>query len=159
MIYLYLLSAICLIISFFVDKKKSFSALEIAWKKWKKIAPSFLIMITLVSIALSFVTDELISSFLTRSNHFWNTIIALGLGSISIMPGFIAFPLVGILSSKGVPYFVLAGFTTTLMMVGIVTFPVEQKFLGAKVTILRNLVSLGIAVIILLVIGLFFGEI
>ncbi len=36
---------------------------------------------------------------------------------------------------------VLAAFTTTLMMVGVMTYPVEKEYFGAKVTIIRNLIS------------------
>ena len=53
---------------------------------------------------------------------------------------------------------VLAAFTTTLMMVGILTYPVEKEYFGAKVTIIRNVVSFFIALIVALVIGIFFGE-
>jgi len=53
-------------------------------------------------------------------------------GSITLMPGFIAFPLCGILLKKGVTYMVLSAFSTTLMMVGFVTFPLEKNILGLK---------------------------
>ncbi len=80
------------------------------------------------------------------------------LGSIAVMPGFVAFPLGGILLGKGVSHMVISAFTTTLMMVGLVTFPVEKIYLGTKVTILRNIISLFIAVITALVTALFYGE-
>ena len=80
-------------------------------------------------------------------------------GSITIMPGFIAFPLCGILLEKGVPYMVLSAFTTTLMMVGVLTYPIEKQYLGHKVTILRNLISFGIALVVAVMTGVFFGEI
>jgi len=76
-----------------------------------------------------------------------------------MMPGFIAFPLCGILHDQGVPYAILASFSTTLMMVGVMTFPLEQKYLGTKVTIIRNVVGLLMALIIAVVIGLIYGEI
>jgi ABC-type nitrate/sulfonate/bicarbonate transport system permease component len=57
-----------------------------------------------------------------------------------------------------VPYAVLGAFSTTLMMVGVATFPLEKKFLGSKVTIIRNLLGLVIALMIALVIGLAYGE-
>jgi uncharacterized membrane protein YraQ (UPF0718 family) len=80
-------------------------------------------------------------------------------GSITIMPGFIAFPLSGILLNKGVPYMVLSAFTTTLMMVGILTYPVEKEYFGVKVTIIRNIISLFIALAVAMMTGIFFGEI
>ncbi len=59
------------------------------------------------------------------------------------MPGFIAFPLSGILLSKGVPYMVISAFTTTLMIVGVLSYPVEKAYFGTKVTIMRNVVKRG----------------
>jgi hypothetical protein len=43
-----------------------------------------------------------------------------------MMPGFIAYPLAGVLVNKGVPYMVVASFETTLMMAGILTCPVKK---------------------------------
>jgi uncharacterized membrane protein YraQ (UPF0718 family) len=44
------------------------------------------------------------------------------------------------------------------MMVGIVTYPVEKDFFGLKITVIRNIISLVMAVIVSIVIGLFYGE-
>ena len=49
--------------------------------------------------------------------------------------------------------YVLAVFLTTLMMVGVVTFPVEMKFFGFKATLLRNSLSFVGAIIIGLLMG------
>ena len=75
-----------------------------------------------------------------------------------MMPGFIVFPLCGILLNKGVSYMVLSAFTTSLMMVGILTYPIEKEYFGAKVTIARNIISLITALIVAVSIGFFFGE-
>jgi hypothetical protein len=47
-------------------------------------------------------------------------------------------------------------FITTLLMVGIFTLPIEQKFFGWRVSLLRNALSLAGAVICALIIGLFY---
>ena len=60
---------------------------------------------------------------------------------------------------EGVAYMVLSAFTTTLMMVGVLTYPIEKQYFGLKVTIIRNAISLLIALIIALVTGIFFGEV
>jgi hypothetical protein len=75
------------------------------------------------------------------------------------MPGFIAFPLAGILAQKRVAYMVIAAFTTTLMMVGVLTASIEKAYFGLKVTVVRNVVSFFIALSVAVMIGLFFGEI
>lgn len=81
------------------------------------------------------------------------------LGSITLMPGFVAFPLCGILLHQGVKYMFLSAFSTALMMVGILTYPFEKAYLGTRLTVLRNLLGLIIAIIIALATGLAFGEI
>ena len=86
-------------------------------------------------------------------------LLATVFGSLALMPGFIAYPLCGILLKKGVAYMVLSAFATTLMMVGILTFPVERTYLGTKVAVVRNLLSLLIALFVALITGIVFGEI
>ena len=103
--------------------------------------------------------DRVISSYLGSDNKFIAVLSASFIGSITLMPGFIAFPLCGILLEKGVLFMVLSAFTTTLMMVGILTYPVEKAYLGTKVTIIRNVISFFIALIIAVMTGIFFGEI
>ncbi|HZK11789.1 MAG TPA: hypothetical protein VFD10_05505, partial [Atribacterota bacterium] len=65
----------------------------------------------------------------------------------------------GVLLTKGVPYMVLSAFTTTLMMVGIITFPLEKEYFGVKVTVIRNTISFSIALIVAVITGILFGEI
>jgi len=133
-------------------------ALKIAWKKFAKIIPAILTMMILVSIILFLIPDTMISRYLGNNSRFVGVVFASTFGSIALMPGFIAYPLCGILLKKGVSYMVLAAFTTTLMMVGILTYPVEKEYFGVKVTIVRNVISFGIALIIALIIGICFGE-
>ena len=92
-------------------------------------------------------------------NKFTGVALASLLGSVTVMPGFIAFPLAGILVQKGVAYMVIAAFTTTLMMVGVLTVPIEKAYFGLKVTVIRNVISFFIAIAVAIMIGLFFGEI
>ena len=145
--------------SFLVNREKTLSALKIAAKRFVKILPAFLTMIILVSIVLFLIPNEVISDYLGGSNKFIGVIFASFFGSITLMPGFIAFPLSGILLKEGVAYMVLAAFTTTLMMVGILTAPIEKAYFGVKVTVIRNAISFFIALIITVVIGIFFREI
>ena len=119
----------------------------------------WLLMLMLVSIVLFVLPDNLIIERLGNHNLFTGTLLASLFGSITIMPGFIAFPLCGILLEKGVAYMVLSAFTTTLMMVGVLTYPIEKEYLGHKVTILRNVISFGIAIVVAIMTGIFFGEV
>jgi hypothetical protein len=53
---------------------------------------------------------------------------------------------------------VLSAFSTTLMMVGVATFPLERTYLGTRLALARNLVSLGIALVVAIATGFVFGE-
>jgi len=159
MVLIYIVTSFAVIASLIADRGKTVKSLKVAIKKMLKIAPAFLAMTILVSIVLYLVPDETISRYLGHENKVLGILIAYALGSISLMPGFIAFPLCGLLLEKGVPYMILSGFSTTLMMVGILTFPVERAYLGTKVAVLRNLIFLIVAVIVTIITGLCFGEI
>jgi uncharacterized membrane protein YraQ (UPF0718 family) len=158
MYYLFSITGLALLISIITDRKKSFAAIKIAYKKFIHIIPAFLSMLILVSIVLFIVPDKTILNYLGNDEKFIGVILASFFGSITLMPGFIAFPLCGILLKKGVGYMVLSAFTTTLMMVGILTYPVEKKYFGVQVTIIRNVISFFIALTVALSIGFFFGE-
>jgi len=158
MYYLYIATGLALLISFIGNKKKTFRAINIASGKLVKILPAFLTMLILVSIVLFLTPDKVILNYLGNTTKFSSVILASFLGSITLMPGFIAFPMCGILLEKGVGYMVLSAFTTTLMMVGVFTYPVEKEYFGLKVTIIRNAISFFIALIVALTIGVFFGE-
>ena len=159
MLILHLATAILLIISFFTDKKKTLKALKIAFKKFSNILPAFLTMLIMISVVLYLFPQELILKYLGIGNKYFSTLLASLLGSITIMPGFVAFPLAGILRQQGVPYMVISAFTTTLMLVGIITFPVEREYFGVKITIIRNVICFIIAIIVAFIMGVVFGEI
>ena len=72
-------------------------------------------------------------------------LVASVIGSVIVVPGFIAFPIAGVMKDMGAGYGVLAAFTTSLMMVGVLTYPLEKKYFGAKFAIWRNAVSFVIA--------------
>lgn len=158
MILLYIFTIFAVIVSLIADRGKTVKSFKVAVRKMIKITPAFLTMTILVSIVLYLVPDESISRYLSGGNKLLSLLLAYVLGSISLVPGFIAFPLCGILLEKGVSYMALSGFSTTLMMVGILTFPVERAYLGTKVAVLRNLIYLMVAVVVTIITGLCFGE-
>ena len=159
MYWLYAITGLALVFSLIVSRDKTLKALKISYRRFISILPAFLIMLVLVSVVLFLVPDEVISEYLGVENKFTGVLLASFLGSVTLMPGFIAYPLAGILLKKGVAYMVLSAFTTTLMMVGVLTYPIEKQYFGARVTIIRNVISLLIALVIAVVTGIFFGEI
>ena len=159
LILLYAVTGIALAVSFAVDWKKSLLALKKAGKQLLNILPLFLFMLVCISVILTLVPEQLISRALNKNNTAVSMLLASLIGSVTIIPGFIAFPLAAILRARGVPYMVLSAFTTTLMMVGVLTFPLEKEYFGFKQSFLRNLFCAFIALLVAFATGLFFGEI
>jgi uncharacterized membrane protein YraQ (UPF0718 family) len=157
--YLYIVAGLALLVSLCFSREKTVRSLKVAARRFIRILPAFIIMLVLISIALYLVPDEVISHYLGGRNKFVDVILASSLGSITFLPGFIAFPLAGILLQKGVTYMVIAAFTTTLMMVGVLTVPIEKAYFGLKVTVIRNVIGFLIALTVAVMIGLAFGEI
>ena len=158
MYFLYIITAIALIISFIINKEKTIKAVRMAYKKLAKISPAFLGLIIVISVILYLIPEEVISKSLGNDNKFISVLLASFIGSITLLPGPIAYPLGKVLLNEGVSYMVLAAFTTTLMMVGVLTFPIEKAYFGTKVTIARNILSFCIALAVAVTMGFFFGE-
>ena len=156
MLFLYVITALALAVSVAMDRRKSIKALGIALRRFLHILPDLLLMTTLV---LYLVPERTIARFLGAHNLYLSAALAAVLGSVTLMPGFIAYPLCGPLLQKGVPYLVLGIFSTTLMMVGVVTFPLERHYFGTRVALVRNLIALLIALMVGLGIGILYGEI
>ena len=121
------------------------------------LLPAFLTILILVSIVLFLIPKEVLIKWLGKESGFLGMIIAALVGSISLIPGFIAYPLGKILVNSGVTYSVIAIFITTLMMVGIITLPIEKKFFGLKSALIRNAFSFIGAIIVGVLIGLLWG--
>ncbi|MGM0508043.1 MAG: hypothetical protein ACQERZ_02635 [Fusobacteriota bacterium] len=155
---IYGVTFLLLIILFFKDKEKTIKGFKLGIKKLFKQLPVFFNMMALVAISLYFISDDLIIRFLGEDSGNIGMALGAGFGSVAIMPGFIAFPLAGLLLEKGISYMVLASFTNTLMMVGVASFPVEKEYFGVKVSIIRNIIGFIMAIVVALIIGLLYGE-
>lgn len=158
-VILYGITALALIVSLILDRRKTAQALKIAWRRFEKIARPIAVLVILVAVTLTFLSDDMISSALGGKNKLTGMLAGLLIGSIAFIPGFIVFPLTGVLLAKGVPYMVLSAFTTTLMMVGVLSFPVEKSQFTTAFAVLRNLAALFIALAVAFVTGIVFGEI
>jgi len=158
MIYLYVLASIGIVVSFIFDKKKTWLAVKTGWRVFLKMLPMLLVTLILVSVVLFFLPDEVIAKYLGTSDLLIGVAAAALIGSVSLLPGFITFPLSGLLIEQGVSYTVIGAFTTSLMMVGIVTFPIERKYFGTKMTVVRNIAAFITALAVSMAIGLVYRE-
>lgn len=155
---LYIITTVLVLLSLFSDRAKTIKGIKTGLKKFVKVLPVFVIMMILVALLQGFISDDLIAQYLGKSSGIAGMITALVLGSVTLMPGFIVFPLSGVLLSKGAFYMIIAMFTNATMLVGVLTFPVEKRYLGLKVSVIRNVIALIISLITGLIIGWLYGE-
>ncbi|WP_177163364.1 permease [uncultured Fusobacterium sp.] len=149
----YIIAILSLIISFFKSKEKTKMVLKKAWKSFENIMPQFLAIILVIGIMLSVLTPEQISRFLGQDSGIMGVVIAAFIGAVTLIPGFVAFPLASALLHNGAGITQIAAFVSTLMMVGIITIPVEIEYFGKKVTIIRNLLAFIFSFIVAGVMG------
>jgi len=148
-------TGVLLLLSLFLDKHKTLKGIKKGYKMFFNIVPPFLNILIIVSILLYLVPQETIIKYLGPSSGFLGFFSAAIIGSITLIPGFISYPIAASLISKGASYAIIAVFMTTLMMVGIVTLPLEIKYLGKKAAIIRNILNFIAALIIGILIGRF----
>ena len=146
-------AGLLLVLSLVKDRKKTKTALLKAWKAFENILPQFLAILFVAGILLAFLTPDTISRFIGRESGWWGVVGAALVGSITLIPGFLAFPMAALLLRNGAGAMQIGAFVSTLMMVGVITLPVEMKYLGRKVAYLRNLMAFGFSFLVALVIG------
>ncbi len=156
-IILYVVTVVLLLLSFWKDRKKTLTALKKGRKAFENIMPQFLVILIFIGLMLAVLTPEQISSVLGSQSGWLGMLLASLIGSITLIPGFIAFPLASALLKNGAGFMQIAVFVSTLMMVGIVTLPLEIKTFGRKAAVTRNLLayvfSFGVAIVIGVVLG------
>ena len=97
MYYLYIITGLALVISLIASRGRTLRAVKMAARRFITILPVFLIMLTLVSVVLFLVPENFIRVYLGVENKYLAVLLASLLGSLLIMPGFISFPLAGLL--------------------------------------------------------------
>ena len=154
---LYGATLILLVISFLKDKKKTKMSLKKAWKSFENILPQFLVVILLVGVLLAVLNTEVISKIIGSGSGWFGVVLAALIGAVTLIPGFVAFPTAAMLLQGGAGYMQIGAFVSTLMMVGIVTMPVEIKYFGKRLTILRNVLVFIFSFLVAFVIGMVVG--
>ncbi len=156
-IVFYALAAIGLIASFFADRRKTTQSLLKGWRAFAGILPEFVVILIATGLILAYLSPEVIASLIGEHSGVTGVVLASLVGSVTLIPGFIAFPLAALLLQKGAGILPIAAFVSALMMVGVVTFPLERKTFGTRVALTRNLLaflfSLLVAVVLWIVLG------
>jgi len=146
-IIFYFLAGIALIFSVIKSREKTKIALKKAWMAFLGIMPEFFVVIIAAGIILAFLDPSTVSQILGQDSGALGVALAAITGSITLMPGFIAFPLASVLRQQGAGILQIATFISTLMMVGIMTFPVERQVFGTRTALLRNSLAFGFSLV------------
>jgi uncharacterized membrane protein YraQ (UPF0718 family) len=150
---LYLVAMICLVWSYLKNKQKTRMAMKKAFKAFENILPQFLVVLILVAMALAVVNTETISLVLGKNSGVWGVLAASLVGAVTLIPGFVAFPAAAALMQGGAGATQIAAFVSSLMMVGVVTLPLEIQFFGKRAAFLRNFLAYGFSLIAAVFVG------
>lgn len=152
-IALWLITTALFIYSIVKNKNKTVHSMKMAKGMMKNMLGEIIAILFLIGLLLTFIPPETIKNVLGSSNTFVSTVIAAIVGGITLIPPFVAFPLVGSFVDFGVSIIPAVAFLTTLTMVGVVTIPLEKQEFGLKFALTRNVLSFGFAILIALVMG------
>ncbi len=142
-VIMYAAVAALFVLSWARDREKTLQALRKGLKSLEALLPQLIAVLVIISVGLALFDAEAITSYLGPSTGLAGVLAAAVLGSVTLIPGFVAFPLAGQLLSNGAGVLQIATFVSTLMMVGVVTLPVEMSYFGRRTAITRNLAALA----------------
>ena len=154
---LYGVTLLLLIVSVLKDKKKTVMALKKAWKAFENILPQFLVVLLLVGVLLAVLNTDVISKVIGADSGWLGVVLSAVVGAVTLIPGFVAFPMAAMLLQGGAGYMQIGAFVSTLMMVGVVTMPIEIKYFGKKLTVMRNALAFAFSFVVALIIRLVVG--
>ncbi len=152
-ILFWIIAVILFVFSLVKSKETTVDAMKKSRRMMGSMIGEIVAIIFMIGLVLTFIPPETIKTVLGTSSTYISTFFSALVGTVTLIPSFVAFPLVGSLVDVGASIVPAVAFLTTLTMVGIVTFPLEKKEFGTKFAILRNLFSFGFAIIIALMMG------
>jgi uncharacterized membrane protein YraQ (UPF0718 family) len=150
---LYGFSLAALSFSMVKNRHKTLMAAKKAFKAFEGIMPQFIVVLIFVSASLAVLDNRTISRFIGEGSGALGVLAASLVGAVTLIPGFVAFPAAAALMKEGAGATQIAAFVSSLMMVGVVTLPMEIKYFGKQAALMRN----GMAFVFALVAAVFVG--
>jgi len=147
------ISIVLITSSLIKDKKRTLISMKKSRSMMKNMIGEIIAILFLIGLILTFIPPDAVQKVLGGQNTFLSSIGAAIVGSVTLIPAFVAFPLVGSFVDIGASIIPAVAFLTTLTMVGAVTFPLEKNEFGLKFALTRNLLSFVFAIIIALGMG------
>jgi len=135
------------------NKSQGWQAIKIGFRTIFDMLPIILIIISLLGIVSSFVNPNQISNYLGDRSGIKGFLFISVISSFLQIPGIIAFPIAATLLKSGAAISTVAVFACASTMSSVLTLPLEIKYLGKKLPIIR----IGLTYIICVIVGLLTG--
>ena len=150
---LYGLCIVLTLISFLKDKDKTKKAVINGLKSLEKIMPQFLAIVIIIAITLAILKPETISKLIGTDSGLFGILLSSIIGSITMMPTFVAFSTGNTLLQSGAGYAQVSALITTLTMTGILTFTLEAENINKKAAFYRNFLAFLFSFIVAIFMG------
>ena len=154
---LYGSAAVLLFLSWLKSREKTRAALKKAWKSCLGVLPLFFAILLCMGLLLSFVDESTMRQALGQESGITGIILSGIIGSVTLIPAFAAYPAAAELLRVTGGYAQITMLITSLMMVGIVTLPMESRFFGIRAALWRNGLGLVYSFALAVFIGAVFG--
>jgi uncharacterized membrane protein YraQ (UPF0718 family) len=132
---------------------KSRKALSAGANSFKGMLPTFVAVFGLVGLFDIFIPPALIQRLMGSSSGALSLFVGTGLGSIAAGPPAAAYPIAATLLKSGAWAPAVAAFIVSWVLVGFVSLPMESKVFGVRFAVLRNSLSILVAALIGLLMG------
>ena len=146
-----------LLLSWRKSPQKTRAALKKAWKSCTGVLPLFFAILLCMGFLLSFVDEAVIQQVVGRESGMAGVVLSGVIGSVTLIPAFAAYPAAAELLRVTGGYAQITMLITSLMMVGLVTLPLECRFFGLKAAVWRNALGLAYSFALAVFMGTVFG--
>lgn len=136
---LYALAVLLLILSFYKDRDKTRRGIRKGITMMLGVLPYFQTILLVTGTALILLKPDTIKQILGAESGLRGMVTAALAGTAALVPVLAVFSMVSELLNSGAGTAQMAVFISTLTTVGLVTIPLEIKYLGMKTALLRNL--------------------
>ena len=154
---LYSTALIFLFLSWRKSREKTRAALRKAWKSCVGVLPLFVAILLCMGFLLAFVDESVIRQAVGKESGMAGIALSGLIGSVTLIPAFAAYPAAAELLRVTGGYAQITMLITSLMMVGLVTLPMESRFFGLKAALWRNGLGLVYSFALAVFVGAVFG--
>lgn len=138
-LFFYGLTAILLAVSLGKDRGKTILAVRKAAFMMLGVLPYFLTILLVTGAAILLLPPEAVQTLIGTESGMRGMLLSAVAGAAALVPVLAVFPVAADLLKNGAGTAQMAVFISTLTTVGIVTIPLEAKYMGIKAAVLRNL--------------------